>query len=332
MATLTQSYFDLADLYKSQNPDGTVADVINMLTDLTPELDDALAMECNNGAKNVTTILTGLPATSWGRMYKGVPQSKAKRAQIEDSTGFVEGLSTIDERILDLSKNPAQTRLSEAQPYLESLAQAVASMLFYGNTANNPDGFDGLAPRYSDMSADNGKQIIDAGGTGSDNTSIWFVTWGDNQTQLIFPEGTKAGVSREDKGSQRVLDSVGNAYYAKEELFRWHVGLTVKDWRYNSRIANIDVSDVEAGTVDLYGFMRKAYYMLQSRRVPQGKQCIYMNRDMMEALDALATNAGSGDNFTRLRPMEIEGKEVMTYRNIPIRETDALLNTESVVA
>jgi hypothetical protein len=264
-------------------------------------------------------------------MYKGVPQSKAKRAQIEDSTGFVEGLSTIDERILDLSKNPAQTRLSEAQPYLESLAQAVASMLFYGNTANNPDGFDGLAPRYSDMSADNGKQIIDAGGTGSDNTSIWFTTWGDNQTHLIFPEGTQAGVSREDKGSQRVLDSAGNAYYAKEELFRWHVGLTVKDWRYNSRIANIDSSDVAAGTVDLFGFMRKAYYALQSRRVPQGKQCIYMNRDMKEAADALSTNSGSGDNFTRLRPMEIEGEEVMTYRNIPIRETDALLNTESVV-
>jgi len=51
----------------------------------------------------------------------------------------------------------------------------------------------------------------------------------------------------------------------------------------------------------------------------------------MEALDALAHNAGASDNFTRLKPMEIEGKEVLTYRGIPIRETDALLNTEARV-
>jgi len=29
--------------------------------------------------------------------------------------------------------------------------------------------------------------------------------------------------------------------------------------------------------------------------------------------------------------MEIEGKEVLTYRGIPIRETDALVNTEARV-
>jgi len=61
------------------------------------------------------------------------------------------------------------------------------------------------------------------------------------------------------------------------------------------------------------------------------KSAIYCNRDILEALDALATNAGATDNFVRLKPMEIEGKEVMTYRGIPIRETDALINTEAQV-
>ena len=58
---------------------------------------------------------------------------------------------------------------------------------------------------------------------------------------------------------------------------------------------------------------------------------IYCNRDVLEALDRLATNAGSSDNFTRLKPMEIQGEEVLTYRGIPIRETDALVNNEARV-
>jgi hypothetical protein len=209
--------------------------------------------------------------------------------------------------------------------------QEVASKLFYGSTASDPEQFMGLSPRYNDLSAVNGNNIIDAGGTGADNTSIWFVTWGDNQTSLLYPKGTQAGIKREDKGEQRVQDGDGNAYYVKEELFKWHIGLSVRDWRYNSRVANIDVSDALAGSTQLYTFLRKAYYKLQSRRVPGGQMAIYCNRDMLEVLDLLSTNAGASDSFVRLKPMEIQGKEVMTYRGIPIRETDALLNTEAQV-
>ena len=298
---------------------------------MNPILEDALAVECNKGTTHLHTVRSGLPSVTWGRLYQGVPNSKGRTAQVEDTTGFVEGLSTIDKRLLDLSTNEGAVRLSEAQAYLEAMSQEVADKLFYGDTASDPEEFMGFAPRFNDLSAANGNQIIDAGGTGSDNTSVWFITWGDNQCQLLYPKGTQAGVQREDMGEQRVLDDNGNAYYAKEEKFTWHVGLAVKDWRYVSRIANIDVSDMKAGSVALYDFMRKAYYQLQNRRVAGGSLAIYCNRDVLEALDALATNAGASDNFVRLKPMEIEGKEVMTYRGIPIRETDALLNTEARV-
>lgn len=331
MATLGNSFIDLIDIYKMQDGRGQFNPVIEMLMEMNPILEDAIAVECNKGTTHLHTVRTGLPSVTWGRLYQGIPNSKGRTAQVEDTTGFVEGLSTIDKRLLDLSTNEGAVRLSEAQAFLESMSQEVASKMFYGNTASDPEEFMGLAPRFSDKSASNGGQIIDAGGTGSDNTSIWMVTWGDNQCCLLYPKGTQAGVQREDMGEQRVTDENGNAYYAKEEKFTWHVGLAVKDWRYVSRIANIDVSEMQAGNVKLYDFMRKAYYQLQNRRVAGGKICIYCNRDVLEALDALATNAGASDNFVRLKPMEIEGKEVMTYRGIPIRETDALLNTEERV-
>ena len=331
MATLGSNFVDLIDIYKQQDGKGQFVPVIEMLMEMNPILEDAIAVECNKGTTHLHTVRTGLPSVTWGRLYQGVPNSKGRTAQVEDTTGFVEGLSTIDKRLLDLSTNEGAVRLSEAQAYLEAMSQEVATKMFYGNTASDPEEFMGLSPRFNSLSATNGNQIIDAGGTGSDNTSIWFVTWGDNQCQLLYPKGTQAGVQREDMGEQRVTDSSGDPYYAKEEKFTWHVGMAVKDWRYVSRIANIDVSNMAAGSVALYNFMRKAYWKLQNRRVAGGKMAIYCNRDVLEALDALATNAGASDSFVRLKPMEIEGKEVLTYRGIPLRETDALLNTEARV-
>ena len=331
MATLGNTFIDLIDIYKLQDGQGQFNPVIEMLMEMNPILDDAIAVECNKGTAHLHTVRSGLPDVTWGKLYQGIPNSKSKTAQVEDTTGFVEGLSTVDKRLLDLSTNEGAVRLSEAQAFLEAMANEVGSKVFYGNSASDPEEFMGLAPRFNDLSASNGGQIIDAGGVGADNTSIWLVTWGDNQCNLLYPKGTQAGVQREDMGSQRVTDGGGNAYYAKEEKFTWHVGMAVKDWRYVSRIANIDVSLMQAGSVALYDFLRKAYYKLQNRRVAGGKMAIYCNRDVLEALDALATNAGASDSFIRLKPMEIEGKGVMTYRGIPIRETDALINSEERV-
>lgn len=336
MATLGSTYVDLIDVVKQENPDGTIAKIIELLAQTNPILSDAIAMECNMGGVMRHTTRTGLPSVAWGALYKGITQSKSLTQQVDDTTGFLEGLSTIDKRLLDISKNPGAVRLNEAMSFIESMNQEMATGIFYHDTATTPEKFKGLATRYGTLGGGGaGNQIVDAGGTGSDNTSIWFVTWGDRFTTLLYPEGTQAGLKREDKGEQRILDGNGNPYFAEEELFTWHMGCAVKDWRFNSRIANVDVSDMEAGSVELYNFMRNAYYKLQSRMrrggADGGRQAIYCNRGVLESLDALATNAGASDSFVRLTPREIEGEEVMTYRGIPIRETDALLNTEARV-
>ena len=333
MATIGSTFFDLIDLYKNQNPDGTTAEVIEMLMEMNGVLDDAIAIECNDGSRHKHTVRTGLPSVAWGQLYKGIPQSKSTKAQVVDVTGFVEGASTVDTRLFkNTNADEGAIRMSEAKSFIEAMNQEVASKFFYGNTASDPDQFLGLAPRFNDTTAPNGSQIILGGGVGSDNTSIWFNTWGDKQTSLLYPQGSEAGLQREDQGRQRVLDGSNNPYYVLEEVFTWNVGLAVEDWRYVSRIANIDVSLMKAGSVDLYGLLRQAYWAIHNRRVAGGQLAIYCNSDVLEALDALGTNAGASDNFIRLTPKEIQGKEVMTYRGIPLRETDAILNTEALVS
>jgi hypothetical protein len=336
MATIGSTYFDLIDLYKSSTDETLqeAAVIIELLAQTNAILDDAIAVECNLGVKHRTTVRTGLPAVTWGQLYKGISQSKSEKVQVEDTTGFVEALSSIDKRLLDLV--PGQEgalRLSEAKSFLESLNQEVAKTIFYGNVATAPEKFTGFAPRFNDSTAPNGGQIVKAGGSNpAANTSVWFITWGTEQCHLLYPRGSKGGIDRQDKGEQRVLDENGNPYYVMEELFRWHVGLTVRDWRYVARIANIDVAALAAGTVDIYKYMRQAFWKIRSHRVSGGKQAIYCNANVLEALDAASTPTKSTDaSFVRLRPMEIEGQEVLTYRGIPVRQCDAILNTEDVV-
>jgi len=338
MAVLGTTYWNLIDVLKAGG-DG-IGDVVEALTQLTPFMKDANVVTCNKGAKHVSSIRTGLPSVSWGALYQGIAQSKGAYTQVEDTTGFIEGLSSVDSRLLKLKPDQAsKLRLMEANGFLETMAQTLESAVFYSNVLINGKQFHGLAPRYNTLANSN---VINGGGSGSDNASIWFVTHGDGQTSMLTPENIPAGVIREDKGEQRVLDASNNPYYVKEEMFTQHAGIAVKDWRYNARVANIDVSDLIAGSTALNPLMRKAYYKLQGRRsykmekpgeMSPGRTVIYMNRTLMEALDAEQSNArgGSTDNFVRLRPTEIQGEEVLTWRGIPIRETDALLNTEAAL-
>jgi hypothetical protein len=87
----------------------------------------------------------------------------------------------------------------------------------------------------------------------------------------------------------------------------------------------------------MWALLRKAYYRLQSRRrdAMSSRIAIYMNREVLEVLDAQSSDRAllaANPNYTGLSQATIEGKEVKTYRGIPIRETDAILNTEAAVS
>ncbi len=342
MAIIGASYPSLIDMYKN-SAEGTV---VELLRQNNPILEDAIATEANMGATHRSILRTGYPNVAWGRLYQGVPQSKATMQQVDDTTGFLETRSEIDTRLLKLATDPARARLVDSAPFLEAMNQEMATGMFYHDTATTPEKFKGLAARLSAYNTNMpdprkpnaANQVIHGGGSGSDNTSIYFVTWADHAASLIYPKGTKAGVSVMDKGEEPVKDANGNTYYAKVTQFEWHLGMFLKDYRYVARIANIDVSDTYgAGTVDLWALLRKAYYrlfMVYGVGAMGGKTVIYMNRQMLEVLDQQSNDRAliaSNPNNTGIKQDTIEGKVVTTYRGIPIRLTDAILNTEALV-
>lgn len=329
MATLGNTYLTLADVYKRTNPNNEVSAIIELLSEVNPILDDAMAVECNNGTKHLTTVRTGLPSPVWRKLYEGVQPGKSTTKQVEDTTGMLESWSEVDAKLVELNNNKAALRLSEAKAFIEAMSQEMATGIFYHNTKTHPEKFLGLSPRFNSLSAGNGGQIIDAGGA-SALTSIWFVVWGDTTCHLLYPKGSKAGIQREDKG--KVTNTTNGLYDVYREKFSWDIGLSVRDWRYVSRVANIDSSaltkDASGTSANLIDHMIDAYYKLFQRRVIGGRAAIYCNTKVKNFLHHQASNANANVNLS-LR--EVDGKEVLSFQEIPIREVDAIANDEETL-
>ena len=330
MATLAANNPTLLDVAKRTDPDGSISTIVELLNQTNDVLTDMSFVEGNLPTGNKTTVRTGLPTPTWRKLYGGVQPTKSTTAQVTDSCGMLEAYAEIDKALADLNGNTAAYRLSEDAAHIEAMSQEMASTLFYGNEGTEPEAFTGLTPRFNSLSAENADNIVNAAGSGSDNTSIWLCVWGPQTGFGIYPKGSKAGLAMTDKGQVTVenVDGAGGRMEGYRTHYRWDAGLTIRDWRYFVRIANIDVSELGtlANTKNLINWMVQA-----SERIPsfgKGRACWYVNRTIREKLrlgilEKVASN---------LSWETVAGKRVMTFDDIPVRRTDALLNTESVVS
>lgn len=337
MATLGQSgKVTLLDIAKSLDPDGSVGDVAELLTQTNEILLDMPWMEGNMPTGHKGTVRTGLPTAVWRQMYQGVPPSKSVRAKVEDACGMLETRSEVDKDIAELNGNTSAFRLSEAQAFVEAMNQTMADTLIYGNTVANPERFTGLAPRYSAISgAANAQNIIDCGGTGSDNTSIWLVVWGQNTITGIYPKGSKAGLQHEDLGLIDAFDGNNQRFRAYADWWQWKCGVHLKDWRYVVRAANIDVSNLvsETGAADLTKIMIR-----MMARIPfpgMGTPVFYANRTVKEMLSIQALNKSQNALSIQEAVRQFGGVEVslkeLRFLGYPVRTVDRIVTTEARV-
>ena len=338
MAVLGVTNPNLLDVAKRTDPDGSIAAVVEILTETNEILQDMTWMEGNLATGHRTTVRTGIPEPTFRRLYGGVQPQKSTTVQITDNTGMLEMYAEVDKALADLNGNTAAFRLSEEMAFIEGLNQKVANDLFFGDEGTTPEGFTGLAPRFNSLSAENADNIIDAGGTGSDNRSIWLVVWGPNTCHGIYPKGSKAGMQITDKGQVTIEDVDGSngRMEAYRTHYRWDVGLTVRDWRYIVRIANIDKSDLST-TYTNGAFTSGAHLpelMFQAMRlIPMmglGRAAFYSSRDIATTIAQQAAAAGYA---TFLTGEKLGGDRGFTeeFHGVPLRRVDALAADEAQV-
>lgn len=332
MAVLNSNVLTLVDWAKRLDPEGKTSDIVELLAETNEVLDDMLWMEGNLPTGHRTTVRTGLPTVAWRLLNAGVQPSKSTTAQIDEQCGMLEAWSEVDKDLAMLNGNTAEFRMSEASAFIEAMNQEFAETLFYGNSGLAPEEFTGLSIRYSDKNASNGSNVIDAGSSDTDNSSIWLICWGAQSIHGIFPKGSKAGLMHEDLGETTIQNvaGIGNARLrAYQDHWQWKCGIALKDWRYAVRIGSIDISNLVAksSAADLIEQMIKAIHRLPTMKI--GKPCFYMNRTVFQMLDIQRRDdviTGGGLVYS-----DVDGKMVPTFRGIPIKICDALVENETAV-
>lgn len=340
MATLASSALTLGEWATRLDPGGKPAAVIELLGQTNEMLTDMLWMQCNDGAGHKTTVRTGLPTATWRLLNYGVVKSKSTTAQVRDSTGMLEAYSEIDKALADLNGNTAEFRMGEDMAFIESMNQGMQGTVVYGNTTSTPERFTGLAPRFSSLSAPNGGNIVNAGGSSNTNTSIWLIGWGQNTCHGLFPKGSKAGLQVRDLGEVPLYDANNNTYQGYRTHFKWDCGLTVRDWRFVVRIANINVTAGAVTTSNLVNTLIAAVNKLPfvsaagnspppgGTKPGQVNTAFYCNRTVRAALDIQAM--AKTNNFLTIETRD--SKPYTAFRGIPIRICDQITNAEGNVS
>lgn len=323
----------LSDVAKRLDPDGSVAKIVELLNQTNEILDDAVWIEANDTTTHTTTVRTGLPSATWRRLNYGIQPGKSQTTQVKDSIGMLEAYAEVDKELADMNGNTAAFRLSEDLPFLEGISQQLGQTLFYGDTAANPERFLGLSPRYDVIGLPNNKpvannylnQVINNGGTGSDLTSMWLIVWGPNTAHMIFPKGSKGGITHKDLGEQTIQVDIANGggqFQGYRTHYKAKSGFSVRDWRYIVRIANIEASGANGLDTDN---MIRAINTIPNLNM--GRAAFYCNRSTKTQLDILAQNKAN----VFLTIDEVFGKPVTKFWGIPIRQSDQILHTESAL-
>lgn len=334
MAALGSNVLTLSDWAKRLDPDGKIPSIVELLSQTNEILDDMLFREGNLPTGHRIVQRTSLPSVAWRLLNAGVTPSKSATTQIDESIGILEAWSETDVDLCNLNGSAASFRLSEAQAFIESMNQEMASTVFYGDTGTAPEEFKGFSPRYNSLSGVNAENIITGSGSQSDNSSIWLIVWGEHSVCGIFPKGSKgAGLHHEDLGIQTIETSTGiggTRMRAYQDRFQWKIGLALKDWRHCVRICNIDISNLVAksSAADLIELMIKAMHRVPSLNM--GKPVFYMNRSVHQMLDIQKRDdviSGGGLSYE-----SVDGKPVLSFRGIPVRKCDALTESEATIS
>jgi len=334
MAILQNNYLTLLDHANRVDPDGSFPVVVEMLNQTNPMLAEMPFKNGNLLTGHKTTVRTGLPQGTWRKLYQGVQPTKSTTAQVTETVGNLEAFAEVDKLLVDLAEDGNAFRLDEAGAHIEGMSQQIASTLFYGNTDTTPERFLGLAPRFDtgdEASAKNAVNVIDAGGTGTDNTSIWLVGWGNKTVCGILPknmDGGNGAIQHEDMGREIIRNDDGSQYIAYVDHFKINMGLAVEDWRYVVRIANIDVSALQAdpadGGADLFLLISRAMERIYMKT---DMTRLYANRTIVSRLREQQIR----QQTVRIKREYAEGRHIDMLDGVMISRSDALINNEAAV-
>lgn len=331
----------LLELAKRTNL-GSLLTIVEVLEETAEWLQDAIWLPANQPMSHITTQRTSQPTGTWRAINQGVAPEASSSKQIVEGIGILEAYSRVDKLLLELSGNPEQFRSGEDKSFIEGLSQNLSDVMFRSNTgtitgdnSSDPEKFNGL-PRRLDAASLEG--VYDHGSVSATaDTSIYIVQWGENKVHMVYPKGSPTmGIVHENLGEQTIDVSTTagtpSLMQAMVSHFKLHAGLVVRDDRCIKRIASISARGVGSAVTSSFGASTNPghHQLIQAlNALPyQGVGArIYCNQQLKTQMDIFAV-----DKSNVLYNIENwSGRPVTTFRGVPVRRVDAILNTEAAL-
>ena len=325
MATNTSNY-SLVEQAKRIDPDGDQARIAEVLNrKMGGILSEAPWMPSNDIWTNKTTRRASLPSGSRRRINQRVSASVSRTTEVLDVIENLEDYIDVDAMIVDSMPSPAMFRSGEVDAFTEGLGQTIVSDIIYADSDADSEAMHGLAPRMDTL---DGRFVIGEGGSGSDVTSIYAVSWGVNSAHLIYPKNMSAqlGIQHADKGQITSETSAG-----LQEVYRDHFqircGMVIRDPRAIGRLANIETAGA-SNTFDEDNLIK----LLNNMNVNEGTR-LYVNETILTQMQ-IRLKDKNNVNYTQDSGDGLSGMPPMRFQGIPIRKIDReiLVNTETAIS
>lgn len=309
----------LLDIARANGSDAIVG-LIDETTKAHPEI-QAVPARTISGTSYKTWVRTSLPTSAFRNANTGSANIKSIYENRVVETFILNPRWLADKAVADRYEDGAAAYLAyEGQAIVEASMQTLAKQFYYGRSnGGDTAGHPGLIDAY-----DATNMAVDAGGTtATTGSSVWAVKFGPQWTQWVY--GANGMLSMSDVSLYPALDVNNNEFTAYRQELLAYPGLQVGSIRGVGRIKKL-TADVGKTLTDV--LLSQLIAKFQVGVIPDA---IFMSRRSRQQLQASRTvtlfgsgNVKPGGGLATLAPLPTE------YDGIPIKVTDAILDTESL--
>ncbi len=259
-----------------------------------------------------TLVETALPSVAFRADNTGRETQSSTLVSREVACKFLDASWDLDEKVAKECEWGVDAACAlQAKAHLRAALMHICSQTWYG-TAADSGGFAGIASLHDGLSDD---RTVNAGGTtASTGSSVFAVRFGIEH--VCYAWGSGGQISEGERKYLQLRDASGDPFWGYAQPITGHVGLQITDQTATGRIANLTADSGKGLTDSLlsqlfqeFGVGKKPHAFFASRRsVGQ----------LHRSRTATTTTGKEADWPT-------------SWQNVPIIETDAIVDAEALL-
>lgn len=271
--------------------------------------------------------------------YYGIKSTKMGTQIVVEHVVKKGRLRSIDENELDgLSLEDQKSELrSQDEAHIRQLGEDGVYAFWHGGLTEASENIRGLYDRLSALNPSGLNNVISVGNSNASyNSSIFLIEWEiDFGCWGIIPSNWMGkgplGVKSVNEGRVKTANpnDVERTYMALDARHSLYIGVAVGDNLKIARLSNINTDEDGSNNFISGHASRKLYKLLENGHFDLSRTRMYVNPDIMTQIQILGDEKGN----LSLTSVEVFGRRVVAFRNIPIRVLDKVIipSTETVV-